>query len=116
MELRLDAGPVLHKKLASVVGPSSAIEEGAQRVAAKARQRAAGHGSLPTRIKVRTSTPADDPSGRGRFAGLDRYVELHHPQLGVIEWGHTPVDWNKKKLRGRWVRGLHIMSNTFNSL
>lgn len=91
----------LNSLVGDMVGQSSVMAETAEKIAAKARQKAAGHGSLSGKIEVETA-------GRGK----DRLITLDDgPKTIAIEYGHV-----HNRNPARWVPGLHIMRNTYLAL
>jgi hypothetical protein len=95
----------LEKRVAGVIAKNpQEIDEVADRLAAVARRKAAGHGSLARDVKI-------DVEGNGK----DREVVMTHPAAGPVEFGHVLIDNRSGSpiITGRWVPGLHIMRDTF---
>lgn len=91
----------LNSLIGDMVGQSSVMDEATEKIAAKAREKASGHGSLSAKIEVETV-------GRGK----DRLISLDDgPKTIAIEYGHV-----HNKNPTVWVPGLHIMRNTYLAL
>ncbi|WP_159794459.1 DUF5403 family protein [Puerhibacterium puerhi] len=87
-----------HIDAAQIAGDSAEMDAVADELAALARARAAGHGSLAGRIEVERSRK-------------DRLVVLDHPEAAYVEFGHV-----HNRDRTQWVPGLHIMRNAYNDM
>lgn len=88
----------LNNLIGDMVGRSEVMESEAQKIAGKARSKAAGHGSLSGKVDV-------EVVGRGK----DRLISLDDgPKTIAIEFGHV-----HNQNPNRWVPGLHIMRNTY---
>ena len=87
---------------AKVAGQSHEMDATAGKIAARARSKAAGHGSMPSRIGT-------EPT-RGKRGVMDRLVTMDHPEAAFVEFGH--ID----KRTGKWVKGQRIMRDTFEDI
>ncbi|MCD7100452.1 DUF5403 family protein [Pseudoclavibacter sp. 13-3] len=93
---------VINKSAALQAARAAAVQKALQakadQIAGAARTRAAGHGSLASRIGV-----AKAPGKKGV---IDRLVTLDHVEAGNIEFGHF-----HNRNPETWVAGLHVMRN-----
>lgn len=88
----------LNGYVGQMVGESDVMASTAEEIAGKARQKASGHGSLSGKVSVETV-------GRGK----DRMIWLDDGGKTIaIEFGHV-----HNRNPNRWVKGLHIMRNTY---
>lgn len=99
--------PRAHAIAASIVGDDSVMDLVADQILRIAMMKAARHretGNYMRNLKVIT---APDRNGK------DRLVVADDPAAVPIEFGHILITRRGRRVKGRWVPGLHIMADAY---